>query len=918
MPEGFSETLFDQNAILNRADLINAAGSGAIGLTTAMVPYLTHATQFRNAPAWMPTNVEDSTINYGDDANDPDSANRFVPNVRFTESTSPFDPDDDILYYKDDGTIGERQDVNAGEPLVQRRFSLAKLAWIGHDGPNEEAFDSSLSNSDIKDAILACFGLEWDQANFRWNYKAHSTSPNHIMTLEEVAEENRSPNFFELLRAGILSGSLAQHPGEVVGGSSEFLSESQTPEPTDDVVGATGPFFFDDSGSQPSYSADRDLHLIQIGANIIDQADEDSYPTAIYFPAYLADSDAGLYEFYNIAYGVENLPVLNRLYIMGFEDPNDAPEESWSTATNWKSYMIPELWSPHQRPLATSLDPPEHFRLRAYGEVYVRFDPTVLRRAFTGDGSRPDDPLGSVIDYEGDGSDYRDIYISRQDRFWERPTVLEASMIDNSRGKTHPVNYWNSSLPTYDEFNGTRSSNRDKYGYLRFAGFYTGSTPWPKDPNKDPWKKEIAELASGGNGKYFINNQLISNPMVTIVLEVWDEDNSRWLPYSVAPRIATKPAYSNHQVLMGDASIPYDGGLTISGRDTIFTPDPRTDRFAAGFSRRLNGNIINPGGGSWGFESLPERVGGLQLAIEQYYPRDDSTDNDSSFEYPGGKLESRTFSSRANTSQWMVNLEQNPNAFSNSNAFYADLDGVVRPADGFRRDNGTGDGIYLLKEGDLSQSEVRRRPVVLNRPFQSVAELGYVFRDLPGRNLDFWSTESADAALLDFFTVASTPQTISDGINPNSAPPEVLRSVLSNALGQENSEGSTLLSSEEVDLVVENIANYLADEDSLPLENRADLVLLLADEINDALSVTEGLRSNKALAEAPLRALAGVNETRTWNFLIDIVAQSGRLPPTVSSLADFVVEGQQRVWLHVSIDRMTGDVVAYQEEPVYE
>ena len=42
-------------------------------------------------------------------------------------------------------------------------------------------------------------------------------------------------------------------------------------------------------------------------------------------------------------------------------------------------------------------------------------------------------------------------------------------------------------------------------------------------------------------------------------------------------------------------------------------------------------------------------------------------------------------------------------------------------------------------------------PIMLNRPFRNVAELGYAFRDLPWKTVDFFTDKSADAGLLDIF-----------------------------------------------------------------------------------------------------------------------------------------------------------------------
>jgi hypothetical protein len=54
-------------------------------------------------------------------------------------------------------------------------------------------------------------------------------------------------------------------------------------------------------------------------------------------------------------------------------------------------------------------------------------------------------------------------------------------------------------------------------------------------------------------------------------------------------------------------------------------------------------------------------------------------------------------------------------------------------------------------------------------------------------------------------------------------------------------------------------------------------------------------------------------------LLIDVVAQSGRYKPNANNLEnDFVVEGEQHYWVHVAIDRFTGEVIDKQIEVVNE
>lgn len=70
--------------------------------------------------------------------------------------------------------------------------------------------------------------------------------------------------------------------------------------------------------------------------------------------------------------------------------------------------------------------------------------------------------------------------------------------------------------------------------------------------------------------------------------------------------------------------------------------------------------------------------------------------------------------------------------------------------------------------------------------------------------------------------------------------------------------------------------------------------------------------------EAPIRALAAAGQTRTWNLMIDVIAQSGRYPKSATSLNQFRAEGEQRYWVHVAIDRLTGEIIDKQIEVVKE
>lgn len=144
---------------------------------------------------------------------------------------------------------------------------------------------------------------------------------------------------------------------------------------------------------------------------------------------------------------------------------------------------------------------------------------------------------------------------------------------------------------------------------------------------------------------------------------------------------------------------------------------------------------------------------------------------------------------------------------------YADPDDVVRRAMGaYVAINGyqanSRDGLPLGQLGTGTNSD--NRPIVLNRPFQSVADMGYAFRGSPWRNLSFSTPETADAALLDVFCLSEAPPLmrskpadipdspapplVSGKINLNTRQDKVLTALLSGAL--KNEAGSESLGSE--------------------------------------------------------------------------------------------------------------------------
>jgi hypothetical protein len=255
-------------------------------------------------------------------------------------------------------------------------------------------------------------------------------------------------------------------------------------------------------------------------------------------------------------------------------------------------------------------------------------------------------------------------------------------------------------------------------------------------------------------------------------------------------------------------------------------------------------------------------------------------------------------------------------------------------------------------------SNYSSRPTMLHRLFRSVAELGYVFRDSPWGDLDFCYPESPDSALLDYFCineVSNTNGLVAGRVNLNTRQAPVIAALISGALlDKDDSTVPSMTQAMGSDVGTDLVARTSSSTSPKgPLMSRADLIgrwvgstlpstsdstlktAANADTINpdtyyDGFAHdlgTSSVPSIKGAAtvaliprqrEAVIRALADVGTTRTWNLLIDLVAQSGQFPPASTGFSNFVVEGEKHYWLHVAIDRYTGKVIDSQLEVVSE
>jgi hypothetical protein len=340
--------------------------------------------------------------------------------------------------------------------------------------------------------------------------------------------------------------------------------------------------------------------------------------------------------------------------------------------------------------------------------------------------------------------------------------------------------------------------------------------------------------------------------------------------------------------------------------------------------------------------------------------------------------------------------------------YYEDADGVARRAMGGYADTSLIDasttsqapasplavriGMPLATASTLTDKAVatptaqsQSRSIILNRAFRSVAEMSYAFRGTPWKNIDFFTPESGDAALLDTFCLTEPPSNalVAGKVDLNTRQIPVLQAIIAGAYRDEINNltspfapsyllpNLTATEAKNVATTLETITSDTTHAWRGPLDNMAWLVghyipttpvtsdtdfytytplTVVAGQYNGNTSVTyAGLTSaldctsfngtanhvypntvNSAwtgsgapltpviqrFRESAIRPLASAGQVRVWNLLIDVVAQTGRYPKTATGLDQFWVDGQTRVWLHVAIDRYTGQVLDKQVEIV--
>ncbi len=301
-----------------------------------------------NAPSWSPATPSGSTVDYATHSDDQTGSivNRDIPNVRFPNAGS-------LTRYRIDGTSYTKA-FQAGDSVVQMRFPLGRIAWL-NTSAGGTSYSPGPAASIPAAAIKTHFGLAWNTlvaTDPHWDYVGNTGTAGSpvstIETLDQVAQDGREPNFFELLKAGILSGSLGKTAADpTVTPRWKVTVYSWLDTARDDV--------------------NVDFQVLRIGANIIDQATPSAIPTEIQFANNETTPPVTV-----SAFGIKSLP-----YIAWIPFVNYRPE-AYPQRNMFGAYYAFEVWDPHQNATVTlPAGSPTNFRIHPLqGKAALRYNNT--------------------------------------------------------------------------------------------------------------------------------------------------------------------------------------------------------------------------------------------------------------------------------------------------------------------------------------------------------------------------------------------------------------------------------------------------------------------------------------------------------------------------------------------------------------
>ena len=952
------------NFFTTRQDLIRYAQSTNSTVLTNALPYLTHYSRALEQPSFIPH---------------PDRP-------RITPTKAP--PDDPFSYRGNNSYAGDDDTINLanggflsvrvqspftrlngtaaipGEPLVKTRFALSNLTRV--------TTNATASRSPT-DPIYTRFGIFRSNPSEPWIYN-HGNS-NRIMRLDEVATANREPDFAELLKAAIHAGSLGKG-----------ASTNQ---------GRNFSYFLDISG---------DRQILQIMANLIDQVKPDNYPTAI-LPFNNMPSTLAVYgtqdlpyfynwHFFSVTTRLPN-PLLSNADVVSLPNGN-------LTQTGYRmregelidggsaSYLIiPQIWKPHDANTA-QVSGPSSFRIVAettdptgtLGYWKIKAAPEMNAEAFDGANwidalKPPSSAKSSPVELNATNASLR---------------FEDAS---NGRAFREPTLLWRNNIPTGVSLSGVSRTEVSSLSGKTYFGILVGDTAvsWNATLGNRTYICQTSALQRGisePGPSSCINDNIVFRMQ-------YQSPSGQWITYQNVFSEAKMQDVPGFPLFVNPLDWPnkkyanplteYLGGTALSvPRGGLY--DPRTSRFSTpsyGFFTQddpiLNGNptldaitMKNNSASLTASENQMVTESNFVLMATQR----PSTSRGQYFTWTnpaGSDTRLQGFYSPSNSNQGGnyggLYSQNNPSITLEAGVqnYYEDPDGICRRAMGAYTSSGgsaVGRGTNATSTLGLPlatattdfnnglgtrTSQSQSRPILLHRPFRSVSEMSYAFRGSPWKNIDFFTPESGDSALLDVFCVEEVPPstTVAGKVNLNTAHSKIIESLLIGAARDELGEIPPI-NAVEARNVAEKLLAMTSSSDSWlgPLTNRSELVgkfsttapsgstghvyqytsrnpstaskLFTFSGLSSAIDASVFASSPQSSAsiqrfrEAVLRPLIDSGQTRVWNLLIDVVAQCGKLASDSNVSSKFMVQGEKRCWVHLTIDRFTGKLVDQQIE----
>ena len=991
----------------------------AFGISRNALQYLTNYSRALEQPCFVPAHIANPTtapsIN-GVSANSPPTSpvtnpavNSYLGNNDAAGTSGGISGQDIInpaLLTIRGAQAFLRSDHSAaviGEPLVKRKFALSRLAEISYTATSATPSitdPTSTGSNHIKE----WFGLSRVNASAPWVYDhrlSGDTSPVHIYTLREVAAANREPDFAELLKAAINAGSIAK------GGPNLHNNQGNYQYVLDVAV---------------------DYQVLQIMANLIDQYDTDSFPTviqiafaSIYRTFRGAEDLPYFYRFHPFTVVTQlPSPLLSKNDTVSWYDSNtnqivkttlDCRLGSSVSGGKCVYLYAPDIWNPHDvspviagtgarptrfRVAAITDDPTSQtpfwqtgYYPRANGEWYDDIPPKVGRPGISK--ALATESATAFTFSDAGGSLFRE------------PTLLWRADVPNGANLSVDAGDAGSLAGPYKDIN---------TGVI-YYGTQIGTSPVSWVGTVSSRYTGTGSNGSTGNTCIFqgssVNdtNQTVpagAFPQYTFRLQYQDPNNSNnWITYDekypdfhglFGPNIIANTAdYPNNQWMN-----PYNCAQTL---DSATAYDPRTARFGTGTEANLGESVapfLEPGAtantDTKATVLTTQRPGSDRGSHVNYSVPGLTSD-------PGHNAQIRWFdgvgysaSNGQNSSPLFYNglLAQNDASqivgsgrVGNNpvHIYYEDADGMNRRAM----------GAYAYQAGGVPSSysaanlqglpeatadtyatgsygvgaptaQSQSRPLLLNRPFHSVAEMSYAFTGTPWKQLDFFTPESGDTGLLDAFCLTEPPTTalVAGKVNLNTRQAPVLQAILAGAYRDEVNNLSAPatyalppLNGEEASAAANKLLGITTDTTNAwrgPLANVAELVgrfipnpgnttgatdlytfaepvtgtsytyAGLSAALDNTVYTSNGVNAAnykiQRMREAAIRPLADCGQTRVWNILIDLVAQSGSYPTNAATLGDFAVTEENHYWMHVAIDRFTGQVIDQSIEQVYE